>query len=248
MFPIRDNVPSKHEPIVTWALIGLSCVVFVLELGCPRPALERVFYLLGIVPRRYTDAQWAALVGFPGNNYWNYWPFLTHMFLHAGWLHLIGNMWTLWIFGDNVEDRMGPVRFLLFYLFCGVIAGIVHLLTNAGSTVPTIGASGAIAGVLGAYFLMFPFARVLVVIPILFWPFFFVLPAFVYLGIWLFMQLFTGSLALVAPSAGGGVAWWAHVGGFAAGFFGCRFFVPSARRGRRRYEDLFGIEGAWSGH
>jgi len=246
VFPIRDNIPSRHLPIVTWLVILVNAGLFVLELGCPQSALEQVFYLFGIVPRRYTDPEWAAAVGFAYNNYWNYWPFVTHQFLHAGWLHILSNMWILWIFGDNVEDRMGPVRFLVFYLICGVGAGVVHLLTNPSSVVPTIGASGAISGVLGAYLLLFPYARVLVMVPLLFWPFFFVMPAFFYLVLWFFMQFFSGSLALASPSSGGGVAWWAHVGGFLLGLICCRFFVPSARRYYEPYEDEYGLDGAWS--
>ena len=109
--------------------------------------------MFGIVPARFTHPEWALSGGFPLHGYW---PFLTSMFLHGGWLHIIGNMWTLWIFGDNVEDRMGPVRFVIFYLVCGLAAGIVHCFTNPDSTIPTVGASGAIAGVMGVYFFLFP--------------------------------------------------------------------------------------------
>ncbi len=131
--------------------------MFLLEISLPEQGLERLFYLFGIVPARYTHPEWAAYVGFPVDDYW---PFLTSMFLHGGWLHILANMWTLWIFGNNVEDRMGPGRFLLFYLTCGIAAGVVHLMTNPTSTVPTVGASGAIAGVMGAYFVLFPHAQV----------------------------------------------------------------------------------------
>ena len=163
MFPIRDSVPSLSVPVVTRALILINVVVFFFELALPQQAVEQLFYLFGMVPARFTDPDWAVSVGLPGESYW---PLLTHQFLHGGWPHLILNMWTLWIFGDNVEDRMGPVRFAFFYVACGVLAGLTHLLTNADSTVPSVGASGAIAGVLGAYLLLFPTARLVMMIPI----------------------------------------------------------------------------------
>lgn len=243
MLPIQDTVPSRSTPVVTRALILVNAVVFFFELAMPERALEQFFDLFGIVPARYTHPQWAAWVGFPVDDYW---PFLTHMFLHGGWLHIIGNMWTLWIFGDNVEDRMGPARFLIFYLLCGGAAAATHWLTNADSTVPTVGASGAIAGVLGAYFLWFPTARIIVLFPILFLPYFFELPAVVYLGVWFFSQLFSGTLALAGTEEVGGIAWWAHVGGFVAGAVLCWAFRRPRRARRRRVQpDEYGIEWAW---
>src|SRR5882762_10235225 len=154
MIPIRDTVPRQNPPIATWLLILANSVVFLFELTMPQPLLEQLFHLFGIVPARFTHPDWAQWIGFPLDSYW---PFLTSMFLHGGWLHVIGNMWTLWIFGDNVEDRMGPARFVIFYLLCGFTAGLVHWGTNLDSTIPTVGASGAIAGVLGAYFFLFPY-------------------------------------------------------------------------------------------
>lgn len=230
MFPVRDTIPSRNPPIVTWALIIANVCLFVFQLTLPDRQLERLMYLFGIVPLRYTQPDWATWVGFPADNYW---PFVTSMFLHGGWLHLISNMWTLWIFGDNVEDRMGPLRFLAFYLICGVLSGVTHLITNPGSQVPTIGASGAIAGVLGAYFLLFPKARVLCVFPILFYPLFVVLPAFVYLLIWFMMQFFSGALSLLEPGQAGGIAWWAHIGGFVAGVALYRRFLSKSERAAR---------------
>ncbi|PYL17215.1 MAG: rhomboid family intramembrane serine protease, partial [Verrucomicrobia bacterium] len=170
MFPIQDSVPSRSVPVVTRALILINAIVFFFELSLPQASVEQLFYLFGIVPARFTHPDWAAYVGFPVDSYW---PFLTHQFLHGGWLHIIFNMWTLWIFGDNVEDRMGPLRFGIFYLTCGILAGVTQLLTNSDSTVPSVGASGAIAGVLGAYLLFFPTARLVVMFPIFFFPFFF---------------------------------------------------------------------------
>src|SRR2546430_12701311 len=134
-------------PLASRALLQIIVVVLFLVLKLPQHEAEQIKNLLDIVPARFTHPDWAASVGFPIDNYW---PLLTHQFLHAGWFHIIANMWTLWIFGDNVEDRMGPGRFVIFYLLCGVIAGSTHLLTNPDSTVPSVGASGAIAGVLGA--------------------------------------------------------------------------------------------------
>ena len=180
MFPIGDTVPRRSPPIVTWTLIAVNCLIFFFELGMPESALEHFFYLFGLVPARYTHPGWRVWLGLPIDDYW---PFLTNMFLHGGWVHLIGNMWTLWIFGDNVEDRMGPYRFLFFYLLCGLAGSLAHLYTNPASTIPAFGASGAIAGVMGAYLVLFPRSRVIVLIPVLFIPLFFEFPAFLYLGV-----------------------------------------------------------------
>jgi membrane associated rhomboid family serine protease len=214
MFPIRDDVPSRHAPVMTVLLIGANTAAFLFAATLPRDQVRELFYLMGIVPARFAHPTWAARVGFPLHDYW---PFLTSMFLHGGWLHLIGNMWTLWIFGDNVEDRMGPFRFLGFYLLCGIAAGITHLLTNPSSTVPTVGASGAIAGVMGAYFILYPRARILMLFPLFVFPLFFEIPAFLFLAYWFVAQVLSGSLALAGPTEVGGVAWWAHGGGFLAG-------------------------------
>jgi len=242
MFPIRDTIPRHNPPVVTWLLILANGVVFLFELMLPEPALEQFFFLFGVVPARFTHPEWAVWVGIPIDDYW---PFLTSMFLHGGWLHIIGNMWTLWIFGDNVEDRMGPLRFLVFYLLCGLAAGIVHWLTNPDSTIPTVGASGAIAGVMGAYFFLFPTSRVIVLFPVFFFPFFFELPAVLYLGFWALSQLFSGTLSLADAREVGGVAWWAHVGGFLAGLVLHHFFIRRSPAYRRPSRDEYAIEGAW---
>ncbi len=214
MIPIRDNIPSRHPPIMTVAIIAANVLAFGYALLLGPQSVRELFYLFGIVPARFSHPLWAARVGFPAHDYW---PFLTSMFLHGGWLHLIGNLWTLWIFGDNVEDRMGPLRFLAFYLVCGLVAGVTHALTNLSSTVPTVGASGAIAGVMGAYFILYPRARVVTLIPILIFPLFLEVPAVVFLSFWFLAQIFSGTLALAASSDVGGIAWWAHGGGFLAG-------------------------------
>lgn len=198
MLPIQDTIPRRNPPVATYVLILINSLVFMFELTLSPAMLERLFYLFGMVPARYTHPAWALLVGFPVDDYW---PFLTSMFLHGGWLHIISNMWTLWIFGDNVEDRMGPVRFVIFYILCGLAAGVVHWFVNADSTIPAVGASGAIAGVLGAYFVLFPHAHVIVMFPVLFFPVFFALPAVTYLGFWALSQVFSGTLSLAQPSS-----------------------------------------------
>ena len=239
MLPIQDSVPSRSVPVVTRALVLVNVLVFFFELTLPRHGIEQLFYLFGIVPSRLTHPDWAANVGFPAGTYWT---ILTHQFLHGGWLHLVANMWTLWIFGDNVEDRMGSLRFLIFYLICGSVAALTQVLTNPDSTIPSVGASGAIAGVLGAYLLFFPTARLIVLLPIFFYPFFFEVPAVLYLFLWFLIQLFSGAAALAGPQEVGGIAWWAHVGGFVSGMLLCRLFV---RRRRPSQPDEYGLEWAW---
>jgi membrane associated rhomboid family serine protease len=239
MIPLRDTIPSRGTPVVTWALIAVNAIVFLCELVVGPEDLERWVYFLGMVPARYSHPDWARGIGFPIDHYAS---FVTSMFLHGGWMHLIGNMWTLWIFGDNVEERMGRGRFLAFYLFCGLAAGLTHWLTNIDSTVPTIGASGAIAGVLGAYFVLYPRANIIVLFPVLFVPFFFELPAIVYLALWFLSQVTSGTLSGLGPENVEGIAWWAHVGGFLAGAALHRLFIVP----RRGYEgDEYDIEGAW---
>lgn len=167
-------------------------------------------------------------------------PFLTNTFLHGGWLHLILNMWTLWIFGPAVEDRMGPGRFAVFYLLCGILASLAHALFNAGSMVPALGASGAIAGVIGCYTRMFPFARLVIVIPILFIPLFFEIPALTFAAVWFVMQVVPGLFSLIQPHDLGGIAWWAHIGGFLTGVL----LAPSIKRSVRNYRPFYGDEGS----
>jgi membrane associated rhomboid family serine protease len=244
MFPIRDTVESRYAPVVTWLLIAVNSVVFLFELALDPRMLERLFYVFGMVPARYTHPEWAQGLGLLASDYT---PFLTSMFLHGGWAHIIGNMWTLWIFGDNVEDRLGKARFLLFYLLAGIVAGFTHWITNPESTVPAVGASGAIAGVLGAYFVLYPTSRVIILVPVLFWPFFFELPAVTYLFFWFVTQIFGATLSGLSPGAVGGVAWWAHIGGFVAGVLLHRLFLsPLGRAQRRRYRDEHGFRRAWA--
>ena len=230
MLPIRDNIPSRRFPAITLALIAANTLVFLWELQLGPQMLERAFVELAIIPVRYSIPKIAQSFSLSEQVL----PFFSSMFLHGGWLHLIGNMWTLWIFGDNVEDRLGRWKYLLLYLASGVAAALLHIYTNLGSQVPTIGASGAIAGVMGAYFRFYPQARVETVIPPFIFGPYFDLPAVLFLGWWFLLQFFNGALSLGAGARGfGGIAWWAHVGGFAFGVAVCLF----ARRPRAVYYD-----------
>jgi membrane associated rhomboid family serine protease len=223
MIPLRDNIPSRHKPYAMWCLLAVNVLVFLFFLGLSPTQEFTLFHLYGVVPARYFNPEWAMWRGYPDGLLL---PFFSHMFLHSGWLHLIFNMWTLWIFGDNVEDVMGPVRFLIFYLLCGLGALGMHMVISPDSMVPVVGASGAIAGVMGAYFFLYPHAKVVTFLPILIIPFVFELPAVFYLGAWFLTQVFSGMLS---PSGGGGVAWWAHIGGFVAGMLLLRFFRDDSR-------------------
>ena len=212
MIPLRDTNPRSTFPVLTLLIILTNVLVFFYELSLPAPASESLMLRYGMVPARVD-----LLLGHGGVTLRQaFAPLLTSIFLHAGWLHLIGNMWFLWVFGDNIEDRFGHLKYLFFYLFCGVGAGIIHTLANAGSTVPAVGASGAISGVLGAYLVLFPGARILTLIPLGFLFFTVRLRAVVMLGIWFLIQLVSG-MALLGAESSGGVAWWAHIGGFALG-------------------------------
>lgn len=225
MIPLRDSAPRYSFPGVTVGLILASTLLFLYQLSLGA-AVERFVFTFGVIPARVALFPTDVNVHFADA----FLPFLTSMFMHAGWLHLIGNMWFLWIFGDNIEDRMGHLRYLAFYLLSGLLAGAGHVIFNWGSTAPTVGASGAIAGVLGAYLVLFPRSRVLTLVP---WFFFFTveIPATLMLGYWFLIQLLSG-WASAGVGAGGGVAWWAHVIGFAVGFI---FARPFARRARQPY-------------
>lgn len=241
MIPIRDSVPSRSVPVVVRTLILVNVLVFFFEIALSRGSTEQLFYLFGFVPARFTHPAWAEAVGFPMGSYWS---ILTHQFLHGGWLHIIMNMWALWIFGDNVEDRMGPLRFIIFYVTCGAAAALTQLFMTPDSTVPAVGASGAIAGVLGAYLMFFPTSRLVVLLPILFFPFFFEVPAIFYLVFWFFSQVFSGTASLLGPQRAGGIAFWAHVGGFVAGMLLCWIFRRRPAR-RRLQPDEYAMQWAW---
>lgn len=231
MLPLRDDIPSRHYPVVTLTLIAVNVLVFFWELRLG-PRLADVLLHLGILPVRYTVGEVAALFSWPEQAL----PFFTSMFLHGGWTHLLGNMWTLWVFGDNVEDRLGRRRFLVFYLLGGVVAAWLHIVTNPTSAVPTIGASGAVAAVMGGYFRLYPHARVAMLIPPFFLGPYFVVPAVIFLGWWFILQFFNGTLSLLArPDAAGGIAWWAHIGGFVFGALLCS--VIKVRHFYRRHHE-----------
>jgi membrane associated rhomboid family serine protease len=204
MIPLRDVIPSRTFPFFVVIFIALNTAAFVFELSLPVHEREALFLTYGVVP-----AQLQRLTVF------------TSMFLHGGWLHFLGNMLYLWIFGDNVEDRLGHGRFVLFYLACGAAAALAHVWVNPLSEVPTIGASGAIAGIMGAYFVLYPNSRVLALVPlVIIWEVIEV-PAIVFLGIWFAMQFFSGVGSLAdAGVRTGGVAFWAHVAGFLSGVAG----------------------------
>jgi len=216
MIPLRDRNPSGSFPAVTLAIILANCFVFLVELYKLQLGPDAVNAFLtryALVPAEVTD-----VLHHPGSQAATaaFLPFFTSMFLHGGWLHLIMNMWFLWIFGDNIEDTLGSFRYLFFYLACGLGAAFVHFAVQPSSTAPTLGASGAIAGVLGAYAVLFPGARVVTLVPIFFFFQIVELPALVVLGLWFVLQLLSGSFA-VTQAASGGTAWWAHIGGFVSG-------------------------------
>jgi membrane associated rhomboid family serine protease len=216
MIPLRDVIPSRTTPFITITIIVLNAVAWLYELALPGDVLPLFLQVYGVVP-----AQFAAST------------LLTSMFLHGSWSHVIGNMWYLWIFGDNIEDRLGHGRFVVFYLLCGFVAAIGQTLIDPDSTLPMIGASGAIAGVMGAYFVLYPRSRVLTLVPlIIFWEVI-ELPAIMLLGFWFFMQLFNAGAIAITASTGGGVAFMAHVAGFAAGVAG--IFLFRRRRKPEQY-------------
>ena len=216
MFPISDVIPSRTAPVVTVAIIVVNALVFLYQLSLPEPALQLFVARYAVVPAYFHPA-----------------TLVTSQFLHGGILHVGGNMLYLWIFGDNVEDRLGHVRFFIFYLFAGIAAAILQILFNPFSRIPMIGASGAIAGVMGAYFVLYPQSRVLTVVFLIFLIDVVEIPAIFFLGIWFLMQLLSGVGSIGVSSMTGGTAFWAHVGGFVVGF------VTGAglRRRDRRWHD-----------
>jgi len=211
MIPLRDANPSNTVPLVNYTLIGVNVVVFLVEFSLGDRA-NTLLASLGVVPARVSDAL-GSMTMEPEVAL----SFFTSMFLHGGWMHLIGNMVFLYVFGDNIEDRFGHGKYLFFYLTCGCAAAATQVTAAPESLVPMVGASGAIAGVLGAYVILYPRAKILTLIPIFFFLQLVELPAFLFLGIWFLMQMFSGVLSLQIGGDAGGVAWWAHIGGFAAG-------------------------------
>jgi membrane associated rhomboid family serine protease len=225
MIPLRDNNPRRTFPIVTYLLVALNVLAFLWELSLGQ-SLDRALFNIAFIPARY----WL-----PGNWVFDLLTIVTSMFLHGGLMHIGSNMLYLWIFGDNVEDRLGHFRYLLFYLLCGFLATFAHAVFSPGSRIPAIGASGAIAGVLGAYLILYPHARVMTLIPIFFFITLRELPAIFILGFWFVLQLFSGvgSLGVQDAQDTGGVAYFAHIGGFVAGMILIGLF-GGFRTARRR--------------
>jgi len=221
MLPIKDDIPSRSFPLVNTVIIAVNCAVFLFEVSLGRQAQALIFNF-GIIPKRILSsgpADWSTI--------------LSSMFLHGGWAHVLGNMLYLYIFGDNVEDALGHIRYLIFYLLCGFGAAWAQILSAPHSVVPMVGASGAIAGVLGAYFVLYPRAGVLTLIPLGFFLQVVRIPAVIVLGFWIVIQFFSGLASIpLAQAAGGGVAWFAHIGGFVSGLVLVRIFAAKRLTGR----------------
>ncbi len=243
MIPLRDDNPTSSAPVLTISLIAINVMVFLYQLSLDPRGGQLLVYQFGAIPSVVfgSNSLPSNIAVIPP-----VFSLFTSMFLHGGWLHLIGNMLYLWIFGDNIEDAMGKVRFFVFYVLSGLLAAFSHAIISPGSNIPMIGASGAISGVLGAYLVLYPRARVLVLIPLLgfFWRLFYI-PAMFVLGFWFLLQIFSGGLE---GSSAGGVAWGAHVGGFIAGMLlvgifkkrKVHFFNPPS------YRHPIEIEKRWS--
>lgn len=232
MIPIKTNVPVSSRPTVVWMLVIANVAVFLFQTILPARQEFAFLAEFALIPRRYGDPAWAYAVGLDPRDRW---PLLTNTFMHGGWLHLIANMWTLWLFGGAVEDRMGRLRFALFYLLCGVLASWAHMAAYPDSEVPALGASGAIAAVLGAHITLFRRSRVLLLVPIFVIPLPIPLSTWWYAAVWFAIQLWqgTGDLLFASREAmvnGGGIAWWAHIGGFVAGLLAVRALAPPSRR------------------
>lgn len=236
MIPLRDDVPSRSVPFVNYGLIALNLGFFVMELGMGE-RIERFFFQAAVIPSLYTGpdrALGAAEVLTTTVNPELGLRTLMSMFLHGGWAHFLGNMLYLWIFGDNIEDRMGHLRYLVFYLLCGWAASYAHIWSSPASRIPSIGASGAIAGVLGAYLTLYPHARVVTLLPLGIFTQLVQIPAVFFLGFWFLQQFLSGAMSLTEKTAQtGGVAWWAHIGGFVAGFALVWLFARPERKARR---------------
>ncbi len=229
MIPIGTSVPLRDISAAVIALIFANVLVFLVQAGLPAELAEQFIAQNALIPARYIDPDFAATHGLVRHNYW---PLLTNQFMHAGWLHLIVNMWTLWVIGRPLEQRIGPFRFILFYLACGLIADAAHIASDPFSTVPALGASGAIAGILGGYAMLFPRSKVHLITPVLIFPVTYRLPAAVFVAIWFGFQVLQGVGELFLPAGRAGIAWWAHIGGFVAGLILVRAIGPTRQRVR----------------
>lgn len=216
MIPIRDTAPCYNKPWITWGLIAICSCIFIAMKLMPFEISNQLIQQYGMIPLRYANPQWGFEQGLPFDYYLS---FLTNLFLHANWGHLLINIWFLWIFADNIEDRMGRIPFLIFYLLCGILATLLQWYSDPILDIPVVGASGAIAGVLAAYFYLYPMERVILWLP----PIFIIpVPAIMFLGIWVIIQL---DDATTSVSGTQDVAWWAHLGGFIVGSILYRFFI-----------------------
>jgi membrane associated rhomboid family serine protease len=224
MFPLKDTVPSSSFPFVTIGIIVINFVVFFYELTLG-PQLNTFINQYGVIPSH-------ILISL-NKNWFNFIPasvpVFSSIFIHGGWMHIIGNMWYLWIFGDNIEDRTGHFRFFLFYVICGVAATVSHVIMNPASNLPTVGASGAIAGVMGAYLILFPRSRILTLIFLIIFIQIIEIPAIFFLGFWILLQVVSGSISFGLTQESGGVGWWAHIGGFFVGLVMVFFFRKRKR-------------------
>jgi len=218
MIPIRDTAPCYSKPLVTWTIMAVCIIVFIVMNLIPDQVAVDILNHYGMIALRYTTQV-------PSLPFDGYLSFVSNLFLHATWIHLLFNMWFLWIFADNVEDRMGRIPFLIFYLSCGAIATALQCYFDPTLTIPVIGASGAIAGVLAAYFFLYPLERVIVFFPPLLIP----VPAITFLGLWVLFQLYKATTAIVLANTHVDVAWWAHIGGFIAGSVLYRFFLTKKK-------------------
>jgi membrane associated rhomboid family serine protease len=223
MIPIRDTAPCYRKPLITWGLIVLCSGIFIAMKLMPFEQSNRLIAQYGMIPLRYANPQWAINEGLPFDYYLSV---ISNLFLHANWFHLLINMWFLWIFADNVEDRMGRLPFLIFYLLCGIFASLLQWYFDPVLAIPVVGASGAIAGVLAAYFFLYPMERVILWMPLFFFlPIVIHVPAIAFLGLWLIMQLHDATSSIVIKGGVADVAWWAHIGGFIVGSVLYRLFI-----------------------
>jgi membrane associated rhomboid family serine protease len=231
MVPISDANPTRRFPVVNWTLIAINILVFLYEVSLPSAQLDRLIATWGIVPTKLLLA-----VAHPTQAPLTVWATLfTSLFLHAGWAHILGNLLFLFVFGDNIEDVLGHLVYLAFYVFSGIVAGITQVLAMGPSTIPSIGASGAIAGVLGAYVVLYPWARIHILLPlfILFWTI--EIPAIFVIG-WWFIQQFLYGITTLTATAASGIAFWAHIGGFLMGMI---LILPFIRRAHRRATPVY---------
>lgn len=224
MIPLKDDNPRLGFPVINTALIVANIAVFLHQVFLPEVETERFIYAYGAIPEQISQGM-------------NYASLFTSMFLHGGLLHILGNMLYLFIFGDNVEGLMGSARYFVFYVLCGLGAALTHIVMEPGSSVPMVGASGAISGVLGAYMISYPKARVLVLLPIFFYVSTFRVPAVIVLGLWFVNQLISAIAVELGPAAGGGIAWFAHIGGFVIGMLLVKLFAKNSRRAPWRDDD-----------